>query len=276
MASHQKEGEKFREILGVMPAAGWATRLMPLPFSKELFPIGLHKDKESGKSRLKVVCEDLLEKFHLAGIKKAYVILREGKWDIPTFLSDGSIVDIDIAYLMVGVSYGVPFTLDQAYPFIQGTNVAFGFPDITFQPHDAFEQLLDRLSKTKANIVLGLFPANHPEMVDMVEVGPEGRIKRIFVKQDTTNLTHAWLIAIWTQVFTDFLHEFVTRGKDMIRKLQLDLKDHRNREVFMGDVIQAGIEEGLFVDSVIFNKGTFLDIGTLGGLENVLPMSFDE
>ncbi len=46
-----------REIIGLIPAAGQATRLAPLPCSKELYPIGL----ERGGARPKVVCEYLLD-----------------------------------------------------------------------------------------------------------------------------------------------------------------------------------------------------------------------
>ncbi len=273
MASHQKEGEKLREVLGVIPAAGWATRLMPLPFSKELYPIGLYKDKESGRSRLKVVCDDLLEKFHLAGIKKAYVILREGKWDIPAYFKNGGRVGLHLAYLLVDTSAGVPFTLDYAYPFMKNSMVAFGFPDIAFQPHDAFVNLLDRQSKTKSDIVLGLFRASNPEKVDMVEVDSDGRVRAIVIKQNEPDLTHAWIIAVWTPTFTKYLHDYVVKDKELVHKMPKSPHENQMREIFIGDVIQTGINEGLIVDSVIFKSGTFLDIGTSYDLVKSFPPS---
>jgi glucose-1-phosphate thymidylyltransferase len=37
------------EVVGVIPASGWATRMGHLPCSKEILPIGFHAS-ESGKS----------------------------------------------------------------------------------------------------------------------------------------------------------------------------------------------------------------------------------
>lgn len=38
---------------------------------------------------------------HAAGITEAYIVLREGKWDIPAYLCDGAMVGMHLAYLMV-------------------------------------------------------------------------------------------------------------------------------------------------------------------------------
>jgi glucose-1-phosphate thymidylyltransferase len=64
------------EIVGIVPAAGQATRISPLPCSKELYPIALRRG-QSG-ARPKVVSHYLFEHMRQAGIRKAYVILREG------------------------------------------------------------------------------------------------------------------------------------------------------------------------------------------------------
>ena len=60
-----------REVIGLIPAAGQATRLSPLPCSKELFPIGFGASKTGHNLVPKVVCQHLLEKMRLAGITKA-------------------------------------------------------------------------------------------------------------------------------------------------------------------------------------------------------------
>ncbi len=60
-------------------------------------------------------------------------------------------LNMHFTYLMVGLPYGTPFTLDQAYPFVQNTLVAFSFPDIIFDADDAFVRLLERQAETRAN-----------------------------------------------------------------------------------------------------------------------------
>ena len=88
--------------------------------------------------RPKVVSHYLLEKMRLAGIQEVYIVLRPGKWDIPAYFGDGSALGMHLAYLILGVPFGVPFTLDQAYPFVRNATVAFGFPDMLFDPEDGF------------------------------------------------------------------------------------------------------------------------------------------
>lgn len=81
--------EQLPEVVGLIPAGGQATRLSPLPLSKELYPIGFQSISKDGGMRPKVVCQYLLERMKFAGITKAFIILRSGKWDIPAYLGDG-------------------------------------------------------------------------------------------------------------------------------------------------------------------------------------------
>jgi glucose-1-phosphate thymidylyltransferase len=51
------------EVIGLVPAAGRARRIAPLPCSKELYPIGFQRMKGMEELRAKVVSYYLLEKF---------------------------------------------------------------------------------------------------------------------------------------------------------------------------------------------------------------------
>jgi glucose-1-phosphate thymidylyltransferase len=257
-----KEKKGPQELIGLLPAGGKATRIAPLPCSKELFPIGFRSIDQSGSLRPKVACHYLLEKMRLAGITKAYVILRKGKWDIPTYLGDGAMLDMHLGYLILKLPFGVPYTLDQAYPFIQDAMVVFGFPDIVFQPDDAFVQLLDQQSESDADIVLGLFLAHKPHKMDMVDLGAEGQIRKIEIKPVQTNLKYTWIIAVWTPKFTRFMHEYVLSGQGTKIKYKADANTEKQKEVFLGDVIQAAIQNDLRIDKVFFEDGNYLDIGT--------------
>lgn len=239
------------EIIGVLPAGGRGERIAPLPCSKELFPIGFQETGEQNKSGPKVVSHYLLEKMRAAGAKKAFIVLREGKWDIPTYYGDGKMVDLHLAYLMMGRPDGAPFTLDQAYPFLQNDKVVFGFPDILFQPTNSFERLLIHQEETQAEIVLGLFPADKPHKMDMVELDGENRIQNILIKPSRTDLLYTWIIAVWTPVFSQFMHDFLGR-----------ITTGAVQELFVGDVILAAIKEGMHVEPVIFSQGRYIDIGT--------------
>ena len=122
---YKNKNEVFKpEVIGLIPAAGKANRLAPLPCSKEMFPIGFGTTKENHNLIPKVVCHYLLEKMRLAGITNAYIVIREGKWDIPAYFGDGSILGLNLAYLMMGLPFGVPYTIDQVYPFVQDAIIA--------------------------------------------------------------------------------------------------------------------------------------------------------
>src|SRR5262245_38282108 len=151
------------ELIGLLPAGGQAVRISPLPCSKELFPIGFRSVEEGKSRRPKAVAQYLLEKMRYAGFSKAYIVLRPGKWDIPAYFGDGSMLDMQLGYLMLGLPHGVPFTLDQAYPFVRHATVAFGFPDILFDSDDGFVRLLERQSASGSDITLGLFSATHAQ-----------------------------------------------------------------------------------------------------------------
>jgi glucose-1-phosphate thymidylyltransferase len=246
------------DIVGLMPAGGQAARIAPLPCSKELFPVGFRQADDEKGTRPKVVCHYLLEKMRRAGVKKTYIVLRAGKWDIPTYLGDGSLFDMHFAYLMMNVPFGTPYTADQAYPFIRDAIVAFGFPDIIFQPDDAFVQLLDCQSTTSADIVLGVFPAYSPEIMDMVDVEPDGRVVSIIKKPERTTLRYAWIFAVWTPTFTQYQHEFLHKGP------MHECAPHAEpqEELSMGHVLQAAIRDGIQTQAVIFPHHSYLDIGT--------------
>ena len=249
------------EVIGLIPAAGQATRLAPLPCSKELYPVGFRFMAESQSWRPKVVCHYLLEKMRLAGITKTYIILREGKWDIPAYFGDGRMLNMNLAYLMMGLPFGAPYTLDQAYPFVRQALVALGFPDVMFQPDDAFQQLLARQAAQHADVVLGLFPTDQPHTADMVDTDPAGRVRRILVKPAQTDLHYTWMIALWTPKFTHFMHKYLISVQEKMNQYDLGDQEAHPPELYIGDVVQAAVDKGLAIDTVLFPDGTCLDIG---------------
>lgn len=249
-------------VIGIIPAGGVSARLAPLPSSKELLPIGFMATPAG--PRPKPVCMYLLERMRLAGIERVFVVLRAGKWDIPAYLGHGEQLGMRLAYLMMNLPHGSPYTLDQAYPFAQGCLVALGFPDIIFEPADAFTQMLARQRATGAAVVLGLFPTEQPQVVDMVATGPRGRVERIVIKPPQSALAYCWMVAVWTPAFSEFLHAHLAEAER--RRADPEPSRRPQREIFVGDVIQAAIDQGMHVDSVAFPEGSALDVGTPGNL----------
>lgn len=244
------------DVAALVPAAGAATRLPGLTGSKEVLPLGPAGRGAGGRPR--AVCELLLDDLEAAAVPVAYVVLRPGKWDIPELLSQRAGRRPELAYLTVADSPSVPHTLDAARPFVAGRRVALGFPDIVLRPAGAFARVLERQEATGADLALGLFPTRHPERADMVALDPAGRVERLAIKPRETDLEHTWSIAVWTPRFTRFLHELLGRRREAVAG--------GGRELYVGDVIQAALEEGLEAEAVVFAHGDSLDVGTPEGL----------
>lgn len=262
-----------RRLIGLIPAAGQGTRIAPLPMSKEVFPLGFWPEDAKGRRSPRVVAHHLLEKMQRAGADQAFMVLRPGKWDIPAFLGDGSALGLPLAYLTVHVPFGVPFSLNQAYPFVQDATVIVGFPDVLFGPDDAYTQLLTRAKETEADVVLGLFPTEQPQNVGVVEFDETGRVLGIYEKSSFTHLRYMWAIALWQPSFTQFLHTVVeTQLHRLIGNTppQTLTRFPSYTEIPIGDVIQSSINAGLRVQSVVFESGWILDIGTPENLSKAI------
>ncbi|MGE0802693.1 MAG: NDP-sugar synthase [Lautropia sp.] len=258
-----------REIVGLIPAAGRATRLAPLPFSKELVPVGFQRAADRADRRPKPVSQYLVERMRAAGARKLFFIARQGKWDIADYYGDGARLGMRIAYLHVGAPWGPPFTLSQATPFIGDADVVFGFPDILIDPVDSFSPLLARMHATGADVVLGLFDARPHEPGDVITADPDGRVRGLETKEERPiRPPHyiCWMFAVWNARFTRFLTDECDRLSRQAEAAVAAAPAAKPPEWPVGAVIAAAIRAGLHVDSVYFRGGRFLDIGTPDGL----------
>lgn len=251
------------DIIALIPAAGFATRLGRLPCSKELLPVGWSADRAgAGRTSGAVAVDErplagyLLERLAEGGIGRALIITRPDKTDISAVLGDGSRWGLDLDYLVIEPTSSTVETLDAAYARTRGSNVALGYPDIIFKPKDAYSHVVDRYARTGAEVALGLFPSDQPEASDMVELGPDGSVERLVIKQPDRGLGLTWSIAVWSPAFTEYLHEYLRRGEG------------RTGELYVGDVIQSAIDEKRIVTSVAFQQGASTDLGTPETLEN--------
>jgi glucose-1-phosphate thymidylyltransferase len=236
--------------------------LAPIPCSKELLPVGLGTLPGIEGVRVRVVSSYLLEQLREAGVRKCYVVIREGKWDIPAYWNDGNRVEMDLAYLVIENSSGPPDTVDRAYVFVKDKIVAFGFPDILLRPAAGiFNKLLARLDRHSADVVLGLFPAHDSKTMDMVDVDARGRVRDILLKPRRTRLKYGWLCAVWTPRFTAFLHQFMQSPR-----LKAGLLGNRRidpqGDIPVGAVLRAAVRANLKIEGEIFPRGRYTDIGT--------------
>lgn len=238
-----------RPIVGLIPAAGFGRRMGLNAGSKEIVPIGRRPNNQP-----RPAISYLLERLGRASIRRALVVLRSAKLDIATDLEDGGDDGVDLVYRLVAATRSTVHTLDAARPWTDDRRVALGFPDLIFEPVDAYAALVSKQEETGADLVLGLFPAKEPERTDMVELAIDGRPQRLFIRDPSCDLRFNWSIALWTPVFTEFLHAWLSSDRAIAVALE--------REIYVGDVIQSSLEACLHAEAVAFPKGSYLDVGT--------------
>lgn len=254
-----------RNVFGLIPAAGSAERLGRIAQSKEVLPVVFQADQSNTAASEKPACHHLLEGLRHAGVTRAFMVLRSGKWDIPARLAQNPVKGIDLSYVVIEQSAGVPWTLDQAYSFVRGSNVVMGFPDILIRPNTLFQQIVERLNAGSYDVVLGVVPARDPGKVDVVDFAADGTVHRIRPKPEGLSAGRAWIAAAWRPSFTDYMHEYL---KDESQSL------HPKRELYLGDIIAASLTS-LDVNSVLCDEGEFIDIGTPGDLALVTSESMN-
>ncbi len=160
----------MKDFVGIIPAAGKATRLPGLQSSKEIIPVCALGTIKPSHDLARPVCLHLMEAMLLAGISRQVMVLGTGKWDIPTELASVEAGAPRCAYVVITDSPGVPWTIDAAYSLIRGSNVAMGFPDILTTRPDLFMRLCDQLTTTDLDVVLAVFPTDQGHTGDVVIV----------------------------------------------------------------------------------------------------------
>lgn len=231
-----------RRVTGIIPAAGFARRLGDaISGSKEVVPV-------AGRP----AAAHLMERLALGGVDRAVVALRRGKWDVVETLRPAHLHGVELAYVIVDETPSVVHSLAPALRLTSGDLIALAFPDVIFEPRDALAQMLQARASSGADVVLGLFPTDAPERVDMVRLDEAGRPIEIVIKQPDCGLRHSWTIAVWTPHFSEYL----------LRHLDHDPAAGPTGELQVGEIVQTAIADGVEVAAVAFDDGHYLDIGT--------------
>jgi len=248
------------KIAGIIPAAGQGTRLAPLPFSKELFPLGYQKVLADGTDqwRPKAVSHYLIERMIYAGVQKIYIVLGTGKEAIMEYYGNGARFGVHLAYLFQEQLGGMPYALDLARPWLRDEIVLFGMPDTIVQPMEVFKRMLEAHLARHADLTLGVFRTQTPQKFGMVEIDANDRVIRNVDKPKETDLEYMWGIACWSPSFTELMGEFlkITRGN--------------KREVVLSEVFQYAHEQKMNIRALRLDDGEYLDIGTVDELRRAI------
>jgi len=213
-------------LVGVVPAAGHATRLQPLAGSKEMCPVG-------GRP----VIDYLVERMTAAGCDEIRVVTRPEKRDLIEHMrSDGATV-IEATTASLGDS------LRRGIAGLPADDVVLcGFPDSVWHPVNGLAQVL-RVLDRGFDVGLGLFRVGGDmRRFEPVVADRGGRVLSIEFKPDRPSSDSLW-------------------GCAALRAGLLGrLPDETEPGVFFDELAQAGR-----VGSVALSPG-FLDIGTRDAL----------
>jgi glucose-1-phosphate thymidylyltransferase len=235
--NHVMEDSSPSEYVAVIPAAGAGTRLPDRELSKELLPYG------SAEAGQKPVISHLVACLGQADIDDMIVVLRDDKTDIVDYLRGPESGHYNFRITTTPGTSGVPETVALGLKDAGARNVAFGFPDILFEPQHAFVSLKQQLDNSAADVVLGLFPTDTPRKMDMVATNSLGQVTEIQIKPESTRLAFTWILAAWTPRFSAFLASNCDGNH-------------------LGNAFQLAMAAGFSIDSVTFSNGRSLDIGT--------------
>ena len=163
-------------IVGLMPAAGHATRLgRAIDGSKEIQPV-----------RGRPILTYLIDRFLAGGATRIQVATRPEKRDV-----------IDLAealgaVVVTGHPASVSESLLLAAHDLPGDDIAlFGFPDTVWTPVDAFSALVELVASGDP-LALGIFESPYPARSDVATLDATGRLIRVDVKPAVPTSSLVW------------------------------------------------------------------------------------
>jgi NDP-sugar pyrophosphorylase family protein len=161
-------------VVGLIPAAGYATRLQPLPCSKEILPI-------NGRP----VMDYVIDRMRLAGCTEVRVVTRPEKGDVIAHAEERGATVILGHPAAPGESFAAGMT-----GLAPDDIVLIGWPDTLWEPEDGYVPLVRAVEEGR-EIALGLFETPDLERSDVLSFDDSGRITGIHIKP--ANPPSSWI-----------------------------------------------------------------------------------
>ncbi len=234
---------------GIIPAAGYGTRIQPLAFSKELLPVGGRAEETI--ERPKAVSEYLVDRMTAGGADKICFVISPGKSDIMEYYG-GRVGRADIAYVVQPRATGLCDAIFRAHPVIpKDEPVIVGLPDTIWFPEDALCALPDdRLSFL-------LFPVERPQFFDAVVTDDAGSVVEIQVKSSEARTPWIWGAFKMPGAVFHELHAF--------------WRARPKPDEYVGTLVNAWLAQGGKATGI--RAGTsYVDVGTLDGYRAAMQL----
>ncbi len=172
------------KVYGVLPMAGKGTRLQPIGFSKELYPVISNK-------RHFAISEYLINELEASNVDEIKLVVNPEKLDIAKYYSNYR--------KLIGMYFYSSASLPESclYPIdvMNDDDIClFGLPDTIYSPRNAFKKILSQL-KRGAGISLGIFKVLDPTKYDSVRFTKKMRVLEVRVKKNPPCSQYVW--GIW-------------------------------------------------------------------------------
>jgi glucose-1-phosphate thymidylyltransferase len=251
------------DFVGLIPAAGKATRLAPFRYPKELLPIGYERAPDGGL-RPRAVAEYGVDALRAAGIDHMFMVVAPWKLDIITYFGDGAQLGVSIGYLCQEEARGLPHAIDIARPWTSGRHVALVLPDTILRPADAMTRLRARYLDTGADLALAVFPTQEAWRLGPVVLRGDS-VERVLDKPRGPAPANTWGAAIWGEKFAGLLHEGLD-GTATTGTATTGTASPEAGEPVLGHFFDLAVRRGLRAVAVEFPRGSFEDAGTSAGI----------
>ncbi len=238
---------------GIVPAAGQASRLQPLAFSKELLPLARHHDGQSGS--LRPVIDYIIERLIIGGATRICFVVSPKKSDLMTYLT-GKTLPVDVCFVVQPEPLGLCDAIFKAIPVVnQPDTVMIGLPDTVWFPEDGFNFLNDDVAS------LLLFPVAQPQLFDVALLDNNRRVIEVQGKKTTPDSNWVWgAMKFPAGVFHDLFRLWVANGRAYSELCSL---------------LNAFVAQGGTVNGVCAGESYF-DVGTPAGYLDVLQLLYTD
>jgi len=250
---------KPKEYVGVLPAAGIASRLSPSRYLKELLPVAYLVDDQTSTARPVPVISLSLRALAEAGVERCVVTISDRKPELMRYLGDGADFQLQLAYVQQSAPSGLAAAVSLATDWVRDCYSCMLLPDTIVHPYKAMGSLRQVMDREELDLVLGVFPTEVPEQLGPVRFDADGRVHEVLDKPAATDVRNTWAMAIWSPAFSALLNRSV-RGV-------------AGANWALGEIFNLAVQEGMKVKAVWFPHGSFVDIGTVKGLSQMVEFS---
>src|SRR3989344_5339456 len=172
------------KIIGILPMAGKGSRLQPIGFSKELYPV-IYKQKHFAISEFSVLA------MSNAGADEIKLVINPEKSDIARYYAQKDYKTCMYFYNSPSLPESCLFPIDRLH---DDDICLFGLPDTLFSPLDGYEKIRIKI-ENGADLCLGLFEVPDGSKYDSVLVDDENNVLSVSVKQVPPLSNFIW--GIW-------------------------------------------------------------------------------